>query len=93
MENINENLKRMVSLISAKHGDIKPLVNENENEKNKEEKKTKTINFADDIDNMSSKYNYDMLKKIEYFIHDNLTVSDGNKLKELLFDLIKKREG
>lgn len=91
MENINENLKRMVSLISAKHGEIKPLVNEAE--KNKEDKKEKVINFADDIDNMSSKYNYDMLKTIEYFIHDNLTTSDGNKLKELLFDLIKKREG
>lgn len=90
MENINENVKRMVSLIGAKHGDIKPLVNESE--KNKENKKEKVIKFADDIDNMSSKYNYDMLKTIEYFIHDNLTTSDGNKLKELLFDLIKKRE-
>ena len=86
MENINENVKRMVCLIGAKHGDIKPLVNETE------KKKEDVISFADDVDNMSSKYNYDMLKKIEYFIHDNLTTSDGNKLKELLFDLIKRRE-
>lgn len=28
MENINENVKRMVSLISAKHGEIKPLLKE-----------------------------------------------------------------